>query len=187
MKQLARAAAAAAVLLAPAAAAVAAVAPAGAVTSACASDPFCGGQTLKSPALALAAASDTARTLSPVVVAVPSASSRQDWDMRNPANPVNNDKIFTWAPNGIRSGLCMSDPFTSVRKPIQLRRCNGSEFQRWTPALGGDGYVVWVNDATGFALTAPPGAVPGTGLQGRSVGQGTGSNKLWIFTPPPVT
>jgi len=190
MKQLARAAALAAAVLSPVALAAGFAAPAAGVTAACASDPFCGGQTAISPNLALAVASDHPASTDHVVAAVPSASPRQDWDMRPPANPVNNDKVFRWAPNGVPStgpALCLSDPFFGVRKPLQLRKCNGSPFQTWTPThFTEDGAAVWVNNATGLAMTEPPGTVAGTPLQGRTVGAGTGTNKLWHFVPPPA-
>jgi len=188
MKQLARAAALAAAVLSPVALA-AVSAPAGAVTSACSADPFCAGQTAVSPSLAMAVASDTPASKSPVVAAVPSASPRQDWDIRSPANPVNGDKIFRWAPNGVPStgpALCVSSPFVAVRSAIQLRKCNGSPYQQWTPVHPGeDGAVVWVNNGTGLALTEPPGTIPGTHLQARTVGTGTGNNKRWRYVFPP--
>src|SRR6266516_147204 len=64
---------------------------------------------------------------------------------------------------------------------LNLRLCEpgsvGSSHQLWHPdnILGG-GYVVWVNAADGMAMTVA-GDTPGSPVQVRAVGAGTGGNK----------
>jgi hypothetical protein len=51
--------------------------------------------------------------------------------------PANSDeRVFEYAPNGVKSGLCVSDPVGGVagdsRDGLVLRVCNGSKFQQFT-------------------------------------------------------
>ena len=155
---------------------------ASAITPACGATSFCGGQTLDSPDLALAVASAAPHTGTAVIVAVPAASPSQDFLMKNPANPVNNDKSFQLAQSGVPSGLCMSEPDIHVKTLIVLRRCNGSPFQVWTPALFDGSFNAWINNASGFALADPDSGPAGTQLVSRTAGAGTALNELWEFT-----
>lgn len=154
--------------------------PAGAVTNACASGDggFCGGQsTVQAAPAALAVGAPAAQVKAgtPLVAVTPAVSLRQDFDQRNPVNPVNNDKIFKWAPRGVLSNLCVTET-GGTKSQLTLQRCVGSQNQRWTPAAQASGFN-WVNDATGLAMTNASGMV-----QARSVGTGTALNKRWTFT-----
>jgi hypothetical protein len=57
----------------------------------------------------------------------------------------------------------------------------GASHQIWRPenVIGG-GFVVWINEANGLALTAV-GDFQDAPVQIRSVGLGTGANKNWAF------
>lgn len=64
--------------------------------------------------------------------------------------------FFEYAPGGIASNLCMSDPGGGYPSNpggpngIVLRTCNGSGFQRWVAAhVPGDHFQTWKNLATG--------------------------------------
>jgi hypothetical protein len=70
-------------------------------------------------------------------------------------NPVSgpgtrNWKQFQYDPNGVPSGLCISDPGLSADNPLVLRGCNASKFQLFTTTYTPDGSngFVWVNYAT---------------------------------------
>ncbi len=54
--------------------------------------------------------------------------------------------IAEFAPDGVASNYCVAQ--VSYLSGLKLRRCNGSEFQRWIPipVTGGN---VWTNMATG--------------------------------------
>jgi len=54
--------------------------------------------------------------------------------------------MFIYAPNGVVSGVCMSDPGNGL---VVLRGCNGSDWQRWIAApVGPSGFHAWTNRAT---------------------------------------
>jgi len=54
--------------------------------------------------------------------------------------------MFIYAPNGVVSGVCMSDPGNGL---VVLRGCNGSDWQRWIAApVGPSGFHTWTNRAT---------------------------------------
>jgi hypothetical protein len=55
--------------------------------------------------------------------------------------------MWIYAPNGIISNMCASDPGDSL---VVLRQCNGSNWQRWiaTPVSGEAGFFTWTNRAT---------------------------------------
>ena len=65
--------------------------------------------------------------------------------------------MFFFAPNGVISQMCMSDPGDGH---VVLRGCNGSNWQRWIlTEVRGTGYYTWTNRATHRILQAgPPGA-----------------------------
>jgi hypothetical protein len=153
-----------------------------AITPACGATSFCGGQTLDSPDLALAVATSVPATGTKVIVAVGAADPRQDFLMVSPANPVNNDKLFRYAPSGVASGYCMSEPSLDVKTLIVLRKCNGSVFQQWTPAQFDGSVNTWINNASGFALSDPNSGPAGTQLVSRRAGLGTYAGELWEFT-----
>jgi hypothetical protein len=58
-----------------------------------------------------------------------------------------NGLMFIFAPNGLISNMCASDPGDSF---VVLRACNGSNWQRWiaTPVSGQAGFQTWTNRAT---------------------------------------
>lgn len=154
--------------------------PAQAITVGCATldGGFCGGQTTvqSTPAAMTVASSATdAKAGTGLVGTTPADSQRQDFDQRNPLNPVNNDKVFKFAPRGVPTNLCVTD-VGGVGSAVVLEHCNGSEAQRWQPVEQATGFN-WINDATGLALTN----VNGT-LRVRPDGAGTANDKRWVFT-----
>jgi hypothetical protein len=58
-----------------------------------------------------------------------------------------NGTMWIYAPNGIITNMCASDPGNSL---VVLRVCNGSNWQRWiaTPVTGEAGFFTWTNRAT---------------------------------------
>jgi hypothetical protein len=64
------------------------------------------------------------------------------------------ERVFQYAPNGVRSGLCVSDPMGGVagdsRDGLVLRTCNGSKFQQFAgvATLNTNG-TQWRNLASG--------------------------------------
>ena len=62
--------------------------------------------------------------------------------------------MFFFAPNGVISQMCMSDPGDGH---VVLRGCNGSNWQRWIlTEIRGTGYYTWTNRATHRILQAGP-------------------------------
>jgi hypothetical protein len=61
-----------------------------------------------------------------------------------------NTKFFEYAPNGVASNLCISEP--AVGAGLVLRVCNGSKWQQFTasPVTGG---FTWTNSATKDVVT----------------------------------
>ena len=54
--------------------------------------------------------------------------------------------MFFFAPNGVISNMCMSDPGDGH---IRLRTCNGSNWQRWIATrVGSSSFFTWRNRAT---------------------------------------
>jgi len=85
-----------------------------------------------------------------------------------------------WAPSGKPSGLCISEPNVDVKTDLVLRKCNGSNFQIWDFVdLGTDGFNVWENLASGFAMSDPSSGPAGTQLKSRTIGAGTAENERW--------
>lgn len=60
--------------------------------------------------------------------------------------------MFEFAPGGILSNMCVSDPGNGK---VVLRGCNGSNWQRWIAAkVGSSSYYTWTNRATHRILQA---------------------------------
>jgi hypothetical protein len=157
------------------AAASAATTPIRNVTSGCSHTSHCGGQNLLAPELALSVDSDSAGKGSPVEVRKPAANKKQDFLISGPATDV----TIEWAPNGATSGLCISEPSTSINTGLVLRKCNGSDYQTWAPGdfIMHESFNAWVNKASGFAMTDPNSGPSGTQLVSGKAG--TASNEEW--------
>ncbi len=69
-------------------------------------------------------------------------------------------KIFEYAPNGVTSNLCISQP--DANAGLVLRTCNGSNWQQFTATASGSGFT-WQNRATGQIIDSGP---QGTQLRG---------------------
>jgi hypothetical protein len=158
---------------------------AGAVTVACSThtvDPFCDGQsTVQTVPQALSVQGIPGSRSGQALVAVtPAVTRRQDWDARPPVSGGSGsggpNKIFRWAPSGVRSKWCMTD-VGGLRSPVRLEPCTGANNQIWKPIAEATG-VNWISKATGLALTNAGGSV-----QVRSPGDGTGLNKRWLLVP----
>jgi hypothetical protein len=72
------------------------------------------------------------------------------------------DKTFEYAPNGARSGWCVSFPNVAQFTGAVLRRCNGSVWQTFKPIYVDGTFVAWKNLASGFVVTDPGYASNGT-------------------------
>jgi hypothetical protein len=162
------------------AAVVLGVLPASAATVACTGgtpDANCFGLVTSQAAPLTLSASVTSPTSGSPLVAVASAfNRRQDFDI-SPA--VSNPDVFTirWAPRGVLSRLCVTET-GGLRSRVRLVTCIGTTDQHWRFVPQGAGFNV-INVLTGLAMTQ----VTGTNLvQVRSVGTGTGLNKIWKKT-----
>ena len=69
-------------------------------------------------------------------------------------------KIFEYAPGGVASNLCISEP--AAQSGLVLRACNGSAWQQFTATEAPAG-VTWKNGATGDLVAA-------AGLRGQLAG-----------------
>ena len=70
-----------------------------------------------------------------------------DWAQLAFGGNAANGVMWIYAPNGIISNMCASDPGNNL---VVLRQCNGSNWQRWiaTPVSGQAGFQTWTNRAT---------------------------------------
>jgi hypothetical protein len=162
------------------AAVVVGVLPASAATIACtggAPDANCFGLvTSQTTPLALSTSVTSPTSGSPLVAVAPAFNRRQDFDI-SPA--VNNPDVFTirWAPRGVLSRLCVTET-GGLMSRVRLVNCVGTTDQHWRFVPRGSGFNV-INALTGLAMTQ----VAGTNqVQVRSVGTGTGLNKIWKKT-----
>ena len=110
----------------------------------------------------------------------PGFSARQDWDVRPPSGG-SSDRVFRWAPRGVRSPLCITATRDVAGSRLSLQQCRigsaGSSHQVWKPVNVIDsGYRVYKNVANGLVMTLPSDS-SGAPLQIRSMGLGTGGNK----------
>lgn len=161
------------------AAVVVGVLPASAATIACTggTNPDCHGLvTSQTTALALSTSVTSPTSGSRLAAVAPAFNRRQDFDI-SPA--VSNPDVFTirWAPRGVLSRLCVTET-GGLRSRVRLVTCIGTTDQHWRFVPQGAGFNV-INVLTGLAMTQ----VTGTNLvQVRSVGTGTGLNKIWKKT-----
>ena len=114
----------------------------------------------------------------------PAFSAREDWDVRPPFSG-SSDRVFRWAPRGVRSPLCITASRDVPRSRLTLQRCQigaaGSSHQIWKPINVIDsGFRVYKNEANGLVMTLQ-GDFSGAPLQIRSMGLGTGGNKNFKF------
>jgi hypothetical protein len=165
--------------LAAAAGAVAAVLlgvlPASAATTACTNGPAdCFGLvTSQTHSLALSTSVAAPTSGSRLAAVPPALIRRQDFVIR-PA--VNNPSvnIIRWAPRGVLSNLCVTET-GGLGTRVRLVTCLSTTDQHWRFVPRGGGFNV-INALTGLAMTQ----VAGTDLvEVRSVGTGTGLNKIW--------
>jgi hypothetical protein len=114
----------------------------------------------------------------------PAFSAREDWVVRPPFSG-SSDRVFRWAPRGVRSRLCITASRDVPRSRLTLQRCQlgtvGSSHQIWKPINVIDsGFRVYKNEANGLVMTLH-GDFSGAPLQIRSMGLGTGGNKNFKF------
>lgn len=132
-----------------------------------------------SPALVILSNFQSAAYDNPIIGWYKSAAPSDpatDWFQLAYADTPSLGVMFFFAPNGVISNMCMSDPGDGH---VRLRVCNGSNWQRWiATAVPGGSFFTWTNRATGRILqSGPPGAqlvtvTPGTAISG---------NQQWQF------
>jgi hypothetical protein len=94
-------------------------------------------------------------------------------------NHTPNQFTMEYAPNGIRSGLCVSFPSTTLGSTAVLRHCNEGPWQTDSvkPVSAGGSYFEIKNQASGLVMEDR-----GFGNQGTRVAQWSangGDNQLW--------
>jgi hypothetical protein len=92
-------------------------------------------------------------------------------------NHTPNQFTAEYAPNGIRSGLCVSFPSTARASTAVLRACNEGPWQTFSVQPGIGSYVEIKNQASGLVMEDR-----GFGNQGTRVDQwdaNGGDNQLW--------
>jgi hypothetical protein len=167
---------------------------ANAITTACVigDGGHCGGAISHQSApleIAVAVPVSQVRAGTPLVGMTPAFSARADWDVRPPF-AGSSDRVFRWAPRGVRSPLCITATRDVAGSRLRLQPCRigsaGSSHQVWRPVNVIDsGYRVYKNVANGLVMTLV-GDSNGAPLQIRSMGLGTGGNKNFkiIHTAP---
>ena len=171
--------------------------PASAVTPGCASNGFCGTQKnlMDGNVFDVFHASATVNNKG---ISFTDSATDQATDFINyhpTSGPgVNNPavKAFEYAPNGVRSGLCLSDPgpgFGAVDL-IVLRVCNNSSYQTWLPYQdpSNTSYYSWRNLASHQFITSGGLRAQLTDVKDGSVGLPDNNvpsfahNQDWTFT-----
>ena len=113
------------------------------------------------------AVSGAAKVGAAVVVEDHSDSSSQDFWAEN-YNGLNNSKVFEYAPNGRRSGLCIANTRDAVNWKLRLNTCNFGPGQTFTPLedpLDSSVYA-WVGGRnSNLVITDPGDGGPGTQLE----------------------
>jgi hypothetical protein len=101
-----------------------------------------------------------------VVVEPSSDSPLQDFWQQN-YNGVGNSKVFEYAPNGRRDGLCIADSNNKANHPLVLNTCNYGVGQTFYPTVDPlDGSVYSWNNLRGNGVISDPGnGGPGTQLE----------------------
>ena len=117
---------------------------------------YCGTQSDDgSPVLVFDSAGQSAALNNPVIGWPNSTSDpATDWFQLPYGGMPESGFMFFFAPRGVISGMCMSDPGNGR---VVLRGCNGSNWQRWILTdVPGTGYGTWTNRATHRILQAGP-------------------------------
>ena len=150
-------------------------------TPGCTSGPFvgwCGTQVDNgAPPLVIDSSHQSAATDNPVIGWTNSTTDpATDWFQLAFAGENSLGVMFFFAPNGVLSYMCMSDPGDGH---VRLRGCNGSNWQRWIlTEIRGTGYYTWTNRATHRILqSGAKGAQLTTVTQGSMISP----NQQWQF------
>lgn len=160
--------------------------PAGAITNACgnAASDSCGGQKSAQTAPLELAVSGTiagAAAGTRIVANTPGLNGHEDFLATPPASGGSGsggpDKVFRFDPRGEVPSTNLAITETGgTQSQLRLERYTGARNQIWKPVTGTTGNVVWINQATGFAMRII-GDTSGSPVQARSAGAGTGANE----------
>jgi hypothetical protein len=100
-----------------------------------------------------------------------------DWFQLAYADDSSLGVMFFFAPYGVNTNMCMSDPGDGH---VRLRTCNGSNWQRWIATqVGSTGYYTWTNRATGRILQS---GAKGAQLVTVSQTATVSGNQEWKFS-----
>jgi hypothetical protein len=174
---------------------------ASASTPGCIDNGFCGNQVNYHDGLVFDVFHQAEKSNTPVIAYSNSGSDKAtDFINYHPTSgPGANDasvKAFEYAPDGIPSALCLSDPgpgFGTADK-IVLRPCNNSKFQTWRPTESTvhSGYFAWSNLSSNQYITDNGLRGQLTDVKDGSVGSPTNNkfngrhDQLWQFVQQPV-
>ena len=151
-------------------------------TPGCTHGPFfgyCGTQVDNgTPLLVIDSSRQSAATDNPVIGWTNSTTDpATDWFQLAFAGENSLGVMFFFAPNGVLSGMCMSDPGDGH---VRLRGCNGSNWQRWIAApVGSAGFFTWTNRATHRILQS---GAKGAQLVTVAPSSGVSGNQMWKFS-----
>lgn len=99
-----------------------------------------------------------------------------DWVQLNYGGDAANGVMWIYAPNGVISNMCASDPGNGL---VVLRGCNGSNWQRWIATSSETaGFVTWTNRATHNILSS---AAQGAQLTTVAPPSHPGGSQVWKF------
>jgi hypothetical protein len=109
---------------------------------------YCGTQT-NGLHLAMNVKQNVAKSGQPVIGYALSAAQNEDFIWLQQGNAPAGQKEAIYAPNGVPTSLCLSDPEQSGAATYQLRSCNGSMYQGFTYTDG-----EWINAKSGCAISS---------------------------------
>ena len=164
---------------------------ANAATPGCAATTYCGSQQLtpvdRNP-LMLAVTNAPGIGTPLTVKGASAANPQEDFLFTNPPNPVDNSKVFKYAPNGLaftgkgfKGGLCVTASSGVVRAAIVLEPCTNATDQQWIAKQDANGAYYWQLRGSSYVLTDPNGGPVYTRLQLRNYWDG--QNQLWTYEP----
>lgn len=162
---------------------------ASASTPGCSATAFCGSQQLsptdRNP-LMMAVTNHPGIGTKVEVKLASAANASEDFLQYNPPNPLDNSKVFKYAPDGLtytgkgfRGGLCVTASSGAVRSAVVLQPCTNATDQQWIATQDAAGNFAWRLRGSSYVLTDPNGGPAGTQLQVRNFWDGP--NQLWAY------
>jgi hypothetical protein len=124
---------------------------------------------------------NTVRAGRALIATRPAIARAQDWDIR-PAGTDPDFVVIRWAPFGFPRNLCVTATHDVPGFSLRVEVCNpgsaGSSHQIWHKVNQSGNRAVYQNLANNLVMAAQS-QTNGAAVIGRTIGNGTGGNKVW--------